>query len=298
MGVGLEAGLAIDEMADELAALIDRADLASLPGDEDELADALAGLVERLLVIRPFIPDKKNALPPAWRALLKQWVSGVDVDVLGADNMRIIEDAFMYRLVWALEAIRTRRATLGWSPDIVPGGGAATIETGVPQFMMAMLIRAGLPSRRAAMTAVREGSASFVTPAEMRDWLSGNEITALTDQGEWPTADTAALWRRFREEVLSGGIQAWTMTSWKRLLALPDSIAPPPAGLYRVEPDGDEPDATWLSTPDYRRIARFKKSPRDAKPSIFVARMAGGTGLAEISRTGRGKVNWPTAAPA
>jgi hypothetical protein len=298
MGVGLEAGLAIDEMADELAALIDRADLASLPGDEDELADALAGLVERLLVIRPFIPDKKNALPPAWRALLKQWVSGVDVNVLGADNMRIIEDAFMYRLVWALEAIRTRRATLGWSPDIVPGGGAATIETGVPQFMMAMLIRAGLPSRRAAMTAVREGSASFVTPAEMRDWLSGNEITALTDQGEWPTADTAALWRRFREEVLSGGIQAWTMTSWKRLLDLPDSIAPPPAGLYRVELDGDEPDATWLSTPDYRRIARFKKSPRDAKPSIFVARMAGGTGLAEISRTGRGKVNWPTAAPA
>ena len=63
MGVGLEAGLAIDTMAKDLEALIDRADLASIPGDEDELADALAGLAERLLVIRPFIPDKKNALP-------------------------------------------------------------------------------------------------------------------------------------------------------------------------------------------------------------------------------------------
>jgi hypothetical protein len=82
--------------------------------------------------------------------------------------MRIVEDAFTYRLVWALEAIRTRRMSLGWSPEIIAGGAAATLETGVPQFMMAMLIRAGLPSRRAAMIAVRDGSAFFVTPAEMR----------------------------------------------------------------------------------------------------------------------------------
>ncbi|MGL1245528.1 hypothetical protein ACSTKY_22810, partial [Vibrio parahaemolyticus] len=40
MGVGLEAGLTIDAMAEELGALIDRADAASLPGDVDELADA------------------------------------------------------------------------------------------------------------------------------------------------------------------------------------------------------------------------------------------------------------------
>ena len=293
MGVGLEAGLAIDAMAGELAALIDRADLASLPGDEDDLTEALAGLAERLLVIRPFIPDKKNVLPPNWRILLKQWVSGVDVNCLGADNMRIIEDAFMYRLVWALEAIRTRRMSLGWTPESTVGGAAATLETGVPQFMMAMLIRAGLPSRRAAMTAVRDGSASFVTPAEMRDWLDSNEVSAFTDLGDWPTADTAALWRRFREEALSSGVQAWTTASWKRLLDLPDGAATPAPGLYRIETDGDDPDTTWLSSPDYRRIARFRKSPRDLKPSLLAARMAGGTSLAEISRIGRGKAAWP-----
>jgi len=297
MGVGLEAGLSIDAQADELASLIDRADLASLPGDVEELADALASLAERLLIIRPFVPDKKHALPPTWRTLLKQWLSGIEVNILGTENMGIVEDAFMYRLVWALEAIRTRRLSLGWSPEIIAGGAAASLETGVPQFMMAMLIRAGLPSRRAAMVAVREGSASFVTPAEMRDWLGSNEIAAFTDQGDWPTADAAALWRRFRTEVLSAGIQAWTTTSWKRLLDLPDGATVPPAGLYRVEPDGDHPDMAWLSTPDYRRVARFKKSPRDIKPSVFVARMAGGTGLAEVSRTGRGKAIWPTAAP-
>src|SRR3546814_2947143 len=68
MGVGLEAGLTIDAMAEELGALIDRADAASLPGDVDELADALAGLGERLLAMRPFISDKQHALPGNWRS--------------------------------------------------------------------------------------------------------------------------------------------------------------------------------------------------------------------------------------
>ena len=35
MGVGLEAGLTIDAMAEELGAFVDRADAASLPGDVD-----------------------------------------------------------------------------------------------------------------------------------------------------------------------------------------------------------------------------------------------------------------------
>jgi hypothetical protein len=293
MGVGLEAGLAIDAMAEDLAALIDRADLASLSGDEDELVDALAGLAERLLVIRPFIPDKRNALPATWRTLLKQWVSGVDVNILGADNMRIVEDAFTYRLVWALEAIRTRRMSLGWSHEIIAGGAAATLETGVPYFMMAMLIRAGLPSRRAAMIAVRDGSASFVTPAEMREWLGGNAITALQHQGDWPTPELAELWRRFREQVLGGGIRAWSIASWKRLLDLPDGVPRPSPGLYRIETD--DPDTTWLSTADYRRIAPFKKSVHDLKPSLFVARVAGGTSVADITRIGQGKANWPSA---
>jgi hypothetical protein len=159
--------------------------------------------------------------------------------------------------------------------------------------MMAMLIRAGLPSRRAAMTAIRTGSASFITAAEMREWLSSNEITAFSDQGDWPTSEMAALWRRFREEVLSGRVQAWSIASWKRLLDVPDSAALPSPGLYRIETDPDDPNTTWLSTPDYRRIVRFKKSVRDLKPSLFAARLAGG--VADISRIGRGKANCPPA---
>ncbi len=109
MGVGLEAGLTIDAMADELADLLDRADAAALNGDVNELVETLGGLGERLLFMRPFVPDNANALPTNWKAILRSWVSGEDVVNIGPQNMRVVEEAFTYRLVWALEAVRVRR---------------------------------------------------------------------------------------------------------------------------------------------------------------------------------------------
>lgn len=293
MGVGLEAGLRIDDMAEELAHLIDQADEASLTGDVDVLADALAGLAERLLVMRPFIPDKKNALPDNWRAILKQWVSGKGVEAIGPDNMRMVEEAFTYRLVWALEAIRTRRMSLGWSSDSIPGGAAASLETGVPRLMMSMLIRAGLPSRRAAMAAIEDTDAIFVTPAEMRAWLESDQIIALTDTGEWPTADTAALWSRFRTEALSGGIQKWSTETRRRRLDV-DVGSAPDAGLYRIVTDEGD-GRTWLTTPDFQRQASFIKPAVDPKPSLLSGRLAGGTSVVDVVRIGRGKLKWPRA---
>ena len=291
MGVGLEAGLSIDAMADELAELLDQADDAALSGDIDELVDALGGLSERLLFMRPFIPDKANALPANWKAILRSWVSGEEVSKIGPQNMRAVEEAFTYRLVWALEAVRTRRMALGWSPETVAGGAAATVETGVPRFMMAMLIRAGLPSRRAAMAAIEDAEPVFVTPAEMRAWLESDEITANTDAGDWPTPDTAALWARFRTEALSGGIQKWSVERYKRLL---DIEAAPPAGIYRIVTDEGD-GRTWLATPDYQRVASFKKPAVDPKPSLFSGQLPGNTRLVEALRVGRGKLRWPLA---
>ncbi|MDW9378036.1 DEAD/DEAH box helicase [Sinorhizobium meliloti] len=291
MGVGLEAGLAIDAMADVLAELLDRADGAALAGDIDVLVDALSGLGERLLFMRPFIPSKANALPANWTAILRSWVAGEDVASIGPQNMRVVEEAFIYRLVWALEAVRTRRMSLGWSPETVAGGAAASVETGVPQLMMSMLIRAGLPSRRAAMVAIQDAKPAFVSPAEMRAWLESDEITAYTDAGNWPTPDTAALWARFRTEALSGGIQKWSVEHYSRLL---DIAAAPPAGLYRIITDEGD-GRTWLATPDYRHIAAFKKPAVDPKPSLFSGRLPGNTRLVEALRIGRGKLRWPKA---
>ncbi|WP_425624355.1 DEAD/DEAH box helicase [Agrobacterium radiobacter] len=293
MGVGLEAGLTIDAMADKLAELIDRADGAALQGDVETLSQALGDLGERLLFMRPFIPEKRNALPTNWKAILRVWVSGEEVAAIGPQNMRAVEEAFTYRLVWALEAIRTRRLALGWTAETVAGGASAAVETGVPQFMMAMLIRAGLPSRRAAIAAIRDAEPVFVTPAEMRDWLESDEITAYTDAGNWPTPETAALWARFRTEALSGGIQRWSV---ERVVRLLETETVPPAGLYRILTDEGD-GRTWLVTPDYLRIAPFRKFATDPKPSLFSGRSTGESKLIEARRVGRGKLRWPQVNP-
>jgi hypothetical protein len=232
-----------------------------------------------------------NSLPGDWRAMLKQWVAGTEVTVIGPHNMKVVEEAFTYRLVWALEAIRTRRLTLGWSPDTITGGAAAALETGVPQFMMSMLIRAGLPSRRAAMAAIESTKPVFVPPAEMRAWLESDEITALTDASGWPTPDTAALWARFRTEALSGGIQKWFVERYRRLLDVP-SKSTPPAGLYRIVTDEGD-GRTWLMTADYKRLVPFKKSAVDPKPSLLSGRLRSGSSVVEALRVGRSKMHWP-----
>jgi hypothetical protein len=53
---------------------------------------------------------------------------------------------------------------------------------------------------------------------------------------------------------------------------LPDGVPRPSPGLYRIETD--DPDTTWPSTSNYRRIAPFKKSVDDLKPSLVTATYA------------------------
>ena len=289
MGVGLEAGLAMDAMADELGPLIDQADHAATSGDEESLGNTLVALARRLLVIRPFAPEKKNALPSNWETLLRAWVTGVDVNTIGPGNMGIVEEAFTYRLVWALEALRARRVSLGWLPDITTGGGAAALETGVPNFRMAMLIRAGLPSRQAAMAAVRDGDARFVDGVGMRAWLESNRIAALTDAGDWPTPATAALWKRFRDETLSGGVRRWRVTESRRLLARGEGR--PKNGIYRLEIDKKKA-AAWICMPDYHRISRLRSSVIDEAEGFFSARFTPDDDRALVKRFGYGRAKW------
>ncbi len=289
MGVGLESGLALDAIAAEIGPLADAADAAAIRGDMAVLTEALVALAQRLLVIRPFAPE--TGLVVGWEGILRAWVSGGDVERIGADRMKVVEDAFAYRLVWGLEAVRTRRVAAGWTPDVVVGGGAAAVETGLPNLMMAMLVRAGLPSRRAAMAAVRTGGADFVDSTGMRAWLLSPEIVDLSSRPEWPTAETAALWQRFRSDVVGTSAPAWRVRTKLRQLQLAPGQASPPAGDYRVEIDHRERSA-WLLSVDFRRVARVRRRVRDPHPALYRARLVDGDGRAHIERAGPGSAEW------
>lgn len=290
MGVGLDAGLVLDAMAGELEDLLDRADHAALAGEIDTLTEALAGLGERLLAVRPFAPD--DALPRNWRAILSSWLAGVPLREIGAENMRFIEDAFAYRLVWALEAVRMRRVALGWEPEILAGGAAACLETGLPKFVMAKLVRAGLPSRAAAIAAVEALEPVFIDGAGMQVWLESEEVATMTDAGDWPTADTAAIWRQFRREFLAGGTQKWSAREWRRNVDADTSVGEPAVGQpYRVEIEEADNDV-WICTADFQRLVKLERTMIDRKPSVLFARFEEGSDQAVIRRLGRLQARW------
>jgi superfamily II DNA/RNA helicase len=293
MGVGLEAGLTLDAMADELAAHLDRADLAALPGDLGVLQDALARLADRLLQIRPFAPD--DLLPANWRDILNAWLAGVPIREIGPENMRFIEDAFAYRLVWALEALRMRRIALGWESEIISGGAAACLETGLPRFVMAMLVRAGLPSRAGALAAVNDLNPVFVDSAGLVRWLESNEVAALTDTGEWPTPETAEIWEQFRADMLRSGSQKWSDSEWRRNVD-PDTYRLDliPRRPYRLEVN-DQDHSVWICTPDFQRVVKLRRAMTDRRPSVLSARFEEGSAQAVIRRLGRSRAIWSPA---
>ena len=281
MGVGLEAGLAIDAAAEELTAQLNRADLAAIRGDAATLAANLIAMADRLLQISPFNPEEP--LPGNWRELLTAWVTGRDVAEIGVDNMRFVEDVFIYRLTWAVEAIRMRRRASGGQSDFPEGGAAACLETGLPQSMMATLVRSGLPSRVAAQEAVRKTNASFVALSDMNEWLSSNEITALTDDPKWPTPSTADLWRRFREDALAAPIRRWSEQNWEIKLAAPIISSHP--GRIQVDAKTGEVSVT---TPDYWRLTGIKQALSQGRPSLLRVDFAHDGRSARIERMGPG----------
>jgi hypothetical protein len=97
------------------------------------------------------------------------------------------------------------------------------------------------------------------------------------------------LWRRFRGDFLSGGIQKWKRQAGRRSLT-DDSRAPVP-GIYRVEVE-ESTGIVWLCSPDYQRLARLRRRLHNTSPSFFSARIVAGDARAYVERFGRDGASW------
>ena len=284
MGVGLESGLAIDAYASELNSLLDIANTAALSGDKDTLTSTLVRMGERLLKIRPFVPD--NPLPENWRDLLRAWIRGEDASAIGQDNMRIIEEAFTYRLVWAIEAVRMNRHINGdESEHPIEGAASACLETGLPSYTMATLVRAGLPSRIAAKTAIERTAVNITNRSELKAWLQSDDISDLEQTPDWPSLETHSIWQQFRREALLSDDGKWVSQAWTVQSSL---LSPFP---MRVEID-DQNGEVSITTPDFRQLATIKQKLHTNTPSLFKAESSQDGSGVKIHRIGLGKSHW------
>jgi superfamily II DNA/RNA helicase len=205
-GVGLDTGHALDAMATDANLLLVQANSAILTNDWDVAIRVITELAERVFVVPPFRPEK---LPANWRDILRTWLSGLPLTDVAAgqesETLQFVENGLVYRLPWAMEAIRVRGLANG---DVIGDFGftlddfelalaVAAVETGTLNRPAALLIQAGFNSRTAAIKAVTDTTASFTTAAELRQWLHAEATQALGALGNWPTPETAELWKTF-----------------------------------------------------------------------------------------------------
>ncbi|MER8852192.1 DEAD/DEAH box helicase [Mesorhizobium australicum] len=238
-GLGLAAGQALDAVAPEANQLLVQANDALLVGDGDAAIAAITGIAERIFPFHPFSPDP---LPGNWRDILRFWLRGEPLAALVADGdgdgLRFIEDGLVYRLPWAMEALRVRAGANG---DVIGGLGAvaslddyelglalSAVETGTMNRSASILMQAGFNSRLAAIKAVHDTGAIFATGQELRNWLRSPEVAAYAAQPDWPTPETRRIWLDFAQEFAPRASQIWSERAY--LANVNWTNLPPPPG--------------------------------------------------------------------
>lgn len=247
-GVGMEAGHALDAIAPEANALIIQANGAIISADEATAIQAITRLAELAFGVESFKPDR---LPVNWRAIISAWLQGDDIASVAGDDadsvLLFVEQALMYRLTWAMEAMRVRAIANGdkigdfglTMADYITNVAVAAIEAGTLNQSAAILIQAGFSSRQAAIKAVRDTAATFETGRGLRDWLQSDDVKALSQDPQWPTQSSHELWLSFQLNFEPDDESKWT----KQIFYLPvewlDGRELPPGEPVRIQSDGD-----------------------------------------------------------
>lgn len=218
-GVGLKTGHALDAIAPVANGLLIQANTAILNDEIEDAIETILELAELVFTISPFIPD---TLPENWQNILRVWLRGEPVSAISngqeSETLQFIEGGLVYRLPWALEAIRVRAVangdTVGESgirlEDCELGLLVPAIETGTLNRSASILIQSGFGSRVTAIRVINETAATFKTGQELRQWLDSEAIQEFSRTPDWPSTETKKMW-----EALIQNLRPHEETLWK-----------------------------------------------------------------------------------
>lgn len=240
-GVGLTTGHALDGVADAANRLLVQANAALLDSDGDGAIAAITELAELLFAFHPFTPDP---LPENWRDILHRWLRGQPVAIVASGHesevLQFVEGGLVYRLPWALEAVRVRAIANG---DVVESTGLTlddfelglvvpAIETGTMSRSASILIQGGFNSRLAAIKAITDTGATFTNSHGMRLWLDSEAVVGMNELPDWPTAETKSMWTEFTKSFVPRDILTWAERRyWAETIWI--SHRPPPGTPVR-----------------------------------------------------------------
>ena len=250
---------------------------------------AITQFAELVFGIIPFVPD---TLPDNWRDILRAWLLGQPLAGLAGGDpsnmMQFVEGGLVYRLPWAMEAIRVRGvanadtiAPFGLAlDDFELGLAVPAVETGAMNRSASLLIQAGFSSRLAAIKAVGDTAATFVTIAELQAWLDGEVVAAFSQMPNWPTAATAGLWNAFRTGFVPAEKRIWIERRYWAWVQWRPGVLTAAGSPLRLRASGGQrlvlaPDGTVLGdlqavlNPDRRGLLRAVVSTEANKVDIF-----------------------------
>lgn len=203
-GIGLQTGQALDAIAADANALLVQANGAILNDDVEAAIAAITAIAELVFAFYPFTPDP---MPANWRDILRAWLIGQPLVALvtgqESETLQFIEGGLVYRLPWAMEALRVRAVANGDTVAELPldayelGLAVPAVETGTLRRPASILIQAGFSSRLGAIKVVIDTAATFGTGHELRQWLSSEVVVAWSAQPDWPTPETKVMWMEF-----------------------------------------------------------------------------------------------------
>lgn len=288
-GVGLGTGHALDAIAAVANDLLVSANGSLLAQDGEAAILAITQIAELVFGIFPFAPD---TLPDNWRDILRAWLLGQPLAGLAGGDpsnmMQFVEGGLVYRLPWAMEAIRVRGvanadtiAPFGLAlDDFELGRAVPAVETGTTSLSASLLIQAGFSSRLAAIKAVADTAATFVTLAELQAWLDSDIVTAFSQMPDWPTAETASLWSAFRTGFVPAEKRTWIERPYWAWVQWKPGVLPAAGSPLRLRAsDGQRlvmaPDGTVLGdllavlNPSHRGLLRAAVSAEANKIEIL-----------------------------
>lgn len=259
--MGLSAGHALDAIAAEANPLLVQANAAILIGDAEAAITAITRIAELAFTFYPFTPD---TMPDDWQGLLRAWLLGRALATMAvgreAETLQFVEGGLVFRLPWALEAIRVRAATHSDTIDGLEmidfelGHAVSAVETGTLKRSASILILAGFNSRLAAIKAVTDTGATFGNGQELRQWLASKDVVARSALADWPTAETKARWSEFLQSFGRSDNRTWAERRYAATVAWL-AAAPPPGTAVQIH---DFAGHHACSRPTARRSARCR----------------------------------------
>ena len=260
-GVGLSSGQALDALATELNPMLIEANAAIIENDRDRAIDAIRGLAERLFEVEPFVP---RPFPDKWRNVLELWLSGESIANVGVkqndDVLRFVENGLIYKLPWAIDAVRVRARA---NEDTVDNDGIVQavddfetglvvpcLETGTLNPCAARLMQAGFSSRLAAIKAVTSTNAKFTNRSQLKNWLQSPDVVALSADQSWPTAESHQLWLTFVNQYIPNTKATWCVQSGEFPVTWHGNQSPPEGEIVRLR-YADNGECTVLSSAFY-----------------------------------------------